>query len=162
MGFFHKRIVFWHHCVRNLDNISLYFSIYKKRGIHRMSTFMNLVNCEQWLWTIYQSLIFLSLRQEMEARGPPFISGTPVNNMAWKWRPQEYSSVKWKDALTPCPSLSGTKSHFFLKLTNNRFKMQANKKNEINTSLIRWHMQPSEGHVNDSVCKELEHLVTRH
>lgn len=45
----------------------------------------------------------------MEARGPLFTSGTPVNSMVWKWKLPEFSSVRLNDASTPCLSLSGKK-----------------------------------------------------
>lgn len=51
---------------------------------------------------------FFTTRPKMEVWEPPFIKETPVSSTAWRWKPPVRSSVKWSDASTPCPSLSGT------------------------------------------------------
>ncbi len=63
---------------------------------------------DKWTFNLYD----FTNRQEMEARGQPSTNGTPVSSMGWKWRPQECSSVRWRGALTPCPSLLGGQQHY--------------------------------------------------
>ncbi len=65
---------------------------------------------EKWTFNLYD----FNNRQETAARGQPSTNGTPVSSMGWKWRPQECSSVRWRDVLTPCPSLLGGQQHYCL------------------------------------------------
>ncbi len=65
---------------------------------------------DKWTFNLYD----FTNRQETVARGQPSTNGTPVSSMGWKWRPQECSSVRWRDVLTPCPSLLGGQQHYCL------------------------------------------------
>lgn len=58
----------------------------------------------------------LKIRLEMEVWGPPFIRETLVSSMDWRWKLPVRSSVKWNDALMPCPSLWGMNIALCLKL----------------------------------------------